>query len=95
MGEVTATIRAYVDGDSLAFLAEMRARLSALADLAEKPADLVDLVRRLPRGPGAIDVQRLPAGGTGEHRIVFEFAQPWRELMAELRAFQGCEARHD
>lgn len=83
---VIHTVNTMVDPNSLVGLKEFRARLSWFYQLVEKPVDLVELINRLPRGAAAFKLQTCPTSGAGEQRVIFQFAQPWFDLMAALRA---------
>ncbi|MBB3020688.1 hypothetical protein FHR70_003774 [Microvirga lupini] len=80
------TITLTADAVSISFLDELNRRLTALSELVEKPVDLVELIRDIPRAASAFNFKSLPTGRAGEFRLVLEPCDGLLRLMAALRA---------
>src|SRR3954447_1987326 len=74
-----------VDASSLAWLAELRERLSRFSQLVEKPVDLVKLIHDLPK-PVSRNFNLVAARGAGESRIVLKRSDCMVRLMTALLA---------
>lgn len=83
------TIKVTVDPASGDWLREFAARMSGLADLVDKPVDLVQLVSDLPRGAAGLHFESVTTGGAGDRRLILKPGNAFLELMSALRAFQG------
>ena len=76
-----------VDETSLAWLDEFRSRLLALEKRSiEKPVDLLQLIRNLPRGAPGLDFESVTTGAN-ERRIILKPSDQYLGLMAALRAW--------
>ena len=72
-----------------AWLSELRSRLSAFADLVEKPINVVQLVSNFSQAASAFDFELLGAGRTSENRIILKPREAVIRLMTALRTFDG------
>lgn len=74
------------DENSTAFLAELTRRLTAFSELVEKPVELIEIIRDIPRGAAAIRPKSVPTGRAGEFRLILEPCDALLRLMPALRA---------
>jgi hypothetical protein len=86
------------DQTSLAWLDELKSRLSAL-ELVQCPVEVVQLIRDLPHGTAAFDLRSFSTGRANDYRVVLEPSDALLNLMATLRTFDRdrnsvSEARH-
>ncbi len=95
-----AAINISFDPASQAWLSEFTRRLSLLAELVPCPAEIVDLVKRIPRAELVSMFKFVPTAGTLDRRIVLEPSHALLELMSAFRTLQGegdlfADRRHD
>src|SRR6266508_4137886 len=83
------TIKVTFDSCSMAWLHELHRRVSAFADLVEKPVDLLNLIRDLPRGAAAFDLECVRTPRTDDCRIVLKPCEAMLRFMTAMRAFDG------
>lgn len=76
------------DEAALSWLAELRTWLSALGDLVEKPVEIVQLVRDLPRGAAAFHLESSPTGNADEYRLILKPSEALLGLMAAMRTLE-------
>lgn len=85
-----AKISITADARSVEWLNELSARLSAFADLVEKPVDIVQLVRDLSHcRVAAFDLNFVRTTKTNDSRIVLKPRKALNRLMTTLRARDG------
>jgi hypothetical protein len=83
------SVKVVVDDGSISWLRELRTRLSGFAKVIEKPVEILQLIRNLPRGAVCFDRELLATGRANDFRVLLKPRCELLGLMAALRAFNG------
>jgi hypothetical protein len=77
------------DQNSLNWIGELKARLSALNKIVPYPVDIIQIFHNIPRGADAFNLERLGTVRANELRIAIKPSEALRHLMTTLRTLDG------